>query len=142
LKMIDMVRVVRFCVVGGIAAVINLAVMYCFVTVMAFDTFVLRNIANVLSLVCGMSAAFILNRAWTWWDAKREAGTALVRQFLMFCSAATLGIALRIGSFGLIDYFWTISYLVNVTIGIGLAATIDFILYDHIVFIRGARDEV
>jgi putative flippase GtrA len=139
--MIEVIRVVRFCVVGGIAAVINLAVMYGFVDVMAFDTFVLRNIANGLSLACGMSAAFILNRAWTWSDAKRETGIALVRQFLMFCSSAALGIALRIGTFALMDYFWGIPYLINVTLGIGLAASVDFILYDRIVFIRGARDE-
>jgi putative flippase GtrA len=58
LKMIEVIRVLRFCVIGGIAAVINLAVMYSFVDVMAFDTFVLRNIANGLSLVCGIITAF------------------------------------------------------------------------------------
>jgi putative flippase GtrA len=44
-------------------------------------------------------------------------------------------VLVRIGLFGLLE-FYGLNYILNVCLGIGIAAIIDFILYDRIVFRR------
>lgn len=49
--------------------------------------------------------------------------------------AVLTGISIRAISFALFELF-RINYVLNVVIGIGLAATVNFILYDRFIFRR------
>jgi putative flippase GtrA len=78
---------------------------------------------------------FSISRFWTWKDAPRKQGKNLVAQFISFNLALLAGIVIRVISFAVFEK-WGIFYLLNVAIGIGMAAGIDFILYDRLVFRR------
>ena len=57
-----------------------------------------------------------------------------------FNLAALTGISIRIILFAILEK-WGVFYLLNVAFGIGLAATVDFIIYDKLVFKRPAYEK-
>jgi dolichol-phosphate mannosyltransferase len=96
---------------------------------------ILKNLANILSIEMSAVYNFSISRLWTWGDAPRKKGKSLVTQFISFNLALSAGIVLRIILFALFEQ-WGLFYLLDVAIGIGIAACIDFILYDKFVFKR------
>ena len=128
-------RIRKFLIVGFSAAAVNLGVMMLLVEVLGFTSFSLKNIANIVSIEISIAFNFTLSRFWTWGDAPRRQGKSLIGQFLLFNSAALTGVVVRIGLFGLLELYG-LNYILNVCLGIGTAAIIDFILYDRIVFRR------
>ena len=134
---IEYKRVQKFFVVGVSAAVVNLGSMALFVELLDFEGYFSRNLANVISMELSIAYAFMCNRLWTWYDAPRKKRAQLLGQFFLFHLAALTGALVRIGLFALLD-FCGLYYLFNVTLGIGVAAVIDFVLYDRIVFKRKA----
>ena len=128
-------RLKRFLIVGSSAAILNFALMILFVETLSFDTAVLKNIANVISIEVSVFYNFLLSRIWTWGDAPKRQGKGLVLQFISFNLAALSGIVARIIIFAALDSFG-VFYLVNVFCGIGVVATLDFILYDKLIFRR------
>lgn len=133
-------RIKRFLIIGFSAALVNLLLMALFVEVLGFKTYILKNIANVLAIEISITYNFIFQRAWTWKDAPKKVGNRLIAQFISFNLAAFTGIAIRIVFFAILEW-WGVFYLLNVVFGIGLAATVDFILYDKFVFRRTANDK-
>lgn len=128
-------RVKRFLVIGFSAAIVNLMLMILFVEVFKFNTYLLRNIANILSIEISIAYNFSLSRLWTWKDAPKKQGKRLIMQFIAFNLAALTGISIRAVTFAFLDLLG-VFYILNVIIGIGLAATVDFILYDKLIFKR------
>lgn len=128
-------RVKKFLIVGSSAAVVNFAVMIIFVEYFFFNTYLLKNIANVLSMEIGGFYNFILSRRWTWGDSPKKRGTDLITQFVSFNLAALTGISIRVIIFAILEKFG-VFYLLNLTIGIGLGALVNFILYDKLIFKR------
>ena len=115
--------------------------MYLFTDIFQMVELLQRNIANFLAILVGITTAFALNRKWTWHDSKKELGIALFQQYLLYCGAATAGALLRIVLFAFLDYFTALYYLINVVIGIGAAAILDFALYNRYVFRKGFVNE-
>ena len=132
---VEFMRVQKFVVVGVSAAIVNLGSMALLVELLGFENYFLRNLANAMSMELSIVYAFMCNRLWTWHDAPRKKGTQLLWQLLLFHLAALTGALVRIGLFALLD-FLGLYYLLNVTSGIGVAAVLDFVLYDRIVFKR------
>ena len=135
MKINDFKRVRKFILVGGTAAAVNLVLMALFVELLYFRSYFLKNVANVISMELSIVYAFICNRFWTWHDAERKKGKMFLVQFLFFNLAALLGVLIRFGLFAFFECYG-LYYLINVALGIGVAAIIDFILYDKIVFRR------
>lgn len=133
-------RIKKFLIVGGSAAIVNLAAMSLLVEILGFKTYLLKNIANMTSIEISIFYNFVFQRLWTWNDTPKKDGKNLMGQFFLFNSAALAGILIRIALFALLD-LTGLYYLFNVAFGIGVAASIDFILYDKIVFRRGALYE-
>lgn len=123
-------RLKRFLIVGSSAAIVNFALMIFFVEVLSFNTYVLRNIANAISIEVSVFYNFLLSRVWTWGDAPKRQGKSLVSQFILFNLAALTGIIIRIIVFAVLDKLG-VFYIINVFLGIGVAAIIDFILYHY-----------
>jgi putative flippase GtrA len=103
------------------------------IEILGFTSYLLRNLANILAIEISAIYNFCVSRLWTWRDAPRKHGLKLVPQFVSFNLALLAGIAIRVILFAVFDK-WGIFYLLNVAIGIGVAASIDFILYDKLVF--------
>jgi dolichol-phosphate mannosyltransferase len=128
-------RLKKFIVVGSSAAAVNFALMIFFVEVLSFQTYLLKNIANIISMETSVFYNFLLSRFWTWGDAPKKQGKRFILQFLSFNLAAIAGLSLRIVIFAVLDRF-DVHYIVNVFIGAGTVAVMDFILYDKLVFRR------
>jgi len=128
-------RLKRFLIVGSSAAILNFALMIFFVEALSFNTHVLKNIANAISIEVSVFYNFLLSRIWTWGDAPKRQGKGLVVQFISFNLAALTGILARIIIFAALDSFG-VFYLINVFCGIGAVAIVDFVLYDKLIFRR------
>lgn len=127
-------KALRFVVVGAVAAIINLVAMFLFAMQIGDNWAWQRNLSNFIALVIGTTVAFLLNRCWTWDDSPKKKGKNLFYQYLLYCSSAGLGAILRICLFAVLDSLTSVHYLVNVMIGIGAAAVLDFFLYSKFVF--------
>jgi len=127
-------RIGRFLIVGVTATGINMASMFILMEYLFSNGDMQYNAANFLSMSIGVFAAFTMNRHWTWRDVSTNRKTGIWRQFLLYCAAAGAGLILRIILFALLNHLAPIHYLVNVIIGIGAAAFLDFILYNRYVF--------
>jgi dolichol-phosphate mannosyltransferase len=128
-------RIKKFFLVGVAAALINLAAMVFFIEVLNFNTYLLKNIANLISIEISVVFNFSFSRYWTWRDAPKRAGTAFAMQFVSFNIAAMAGMAMRSIIFAALELIG-IHYIINVICGIALAAGLSFVLYDKIVFKR------
>jgi dolichol-phosphate mannosyltransferase len=128
-------RIVKFLIVGCSAALVNFLLMAFFVELLGFKSHFLKNLANILSIEMSAVYNFSISRLWTWGDSPRKQGKGLVAQFISFNLALLAGIVIRIILFAFFEK-WGLFYLLNVAIGIGIAACIDFVLYDKFVFKR------
>ena len=133
-------RIIKFLIVGGSAALLNFLLIAVFIEFFAFRSFFLKNIANILAIEICAVFNFSISRVWTWRDAPFKQGKSLMVQFVFFNLALLAGIVVRIILFAVFEK-WGIFYLLNVAIGIGIAARINFILYDRLIFKRGRFQE-
>jgi putative flippase GtrA len=129
-------RIVKFLIVGCSATLVNFLLISLFVEILGFKSYFLKNVANISAIEVSAVYNFSISRLWTWRDAARKQGKGLVAQFISFNLALVAGIVLRIILFAVLEK-WGVFYILNVAIGIGLAAGIDFVLYDRLVFKRG-----
>lgn len=128
-------RIKRFLIAGLSAALVNLFFMVLLVEVFGFTTYLLKNAANILSIEISILYHFLVSRLWTWYDAPRKKGKNLLGQFISFHVVNITGMIIRVIAFAVLETLG-IFYILNVTIGICLAAVISFFLYDRIVFKR------
>jgi len=128
-------RLKRFIIVGSSAAIVNFAFMIFFVEALFFNTYLLKNIANLISIEVSVFFNYLLSRIWTWDDALKRKGKGLIAQFIYFNLVALTGIFVRLIIFAILDKLG-VFYLVNVFCGIGIASILNFILYDKLIFER------
>jgi dolichol-phosphate mannosyltransferase len=133
-------RITKFLIVGCSAAAVNFLLITIFVELLGFNSYFLKNLANILAIEMSAVYNFLISRLWTWKDAPRKQGKSLLGQFISFNLALLAGIVLRVILFAVFEK-WGLFYLLNVAIGIGIAACIDFILYDKFVFKRGETQQ-
>ena len=131
-------RLKRFLLVGASAFIVNAALLVFFVETLGFASSLLKNVANVLAMELSIFYNFLISRMWTWGDAPRLQEGRLAAQLAAFNGAALAGVALRIVSFAALESR-QIHYLLNLTIGVVLAAALDFVLYDRLIFKRPVR---
>lgn len=126
-------RILKFLISGCSAAIINLGLFYILVACLQFNTKLLENVGNALSMEVSIIYNFILSRFWTWNDARKEYGPKLIKQCTLFHIAVGFSIVIRLIMFPILQFFG-VHYLVNAIVGIGTAAIVNYILYDRIVF--------
>lgn|SRR5208283_2540686 len=130
-------RINKFLIVGFSAAGVNFLFMILFVEAFGFKSYYLTNLANILAMEISIIYNFVHCRRWTWSDAPMREGSALIAQAGSFHLAALTGIVIRVILFAVMVK-WGVYYLVNVALGIGVAAVLNYVLYDKIVFKREA----
>ena len=128
-------RLTRFLLVGSSAFVVNAALMIFFVEALGFVSPLMKNIANFAAMEMSIFYNFLISRMWTWKDAPKKRQGRLAVQFVAFNLAALAGVMIRIASFAVMES-WQIHYMLNMTIGCGMAAVFDFVLYDRLIFKR------
>ena len=134
-KMAYKERIKKFLIVGCSAVVVNFLVIAVLIEIFGFKSYFLKNLANILAIELSTLFHFSISRLWTWKDAPRKQGRGLVGQFVSFNLAALTAIGFRAILFPILEK-WGVFYLVNVAIGIGVASSFNFILFDKLIFRR------
>jgi len=134
-KMAYRERIKKFLIVGCSAALVNFLIIAILVEILGFKSYFLKNLANILAIEISTLFHFSISRLWTWKDAPKKQGRGLVGQFISFNLAALTAIGFRAILFSILEK-WGVFYLVNVAIGIGVASSFNFILFDKLVFRR------
>jgi putative flippase GtrA len=133
-------RIIKFLIAGGSAALVNLLLITIFIELLGFKSYFLKNLANILAIEMSVVYLFSINRLWTWKDTPQKQGRSLLGQFFSFNLAYLAGIVIKVILFAVFEKLG-VFYLLNVAIGMGLAAGLDFILCDKFVFKRGLTPE-
>jgi len=91
-------RFLRFAVVGIIGAVVDFGIFN-----LLLVSLPIRAIwASAVSFIAAVISNFIINRYWTYPDAR---GKSFLRQFAQFSMVSAVGMGIRIGLFALLENF-------------------------------------
>ena len=124
---------IKFFLVSGSAVLLNLLLLYLLVTYCGLGSALGENIANVLSMEIAVIYNDFMSRAFTWQDRQKEYGLKLFYQLLKFHVTIGITLLLRIVLFFFLQMAG-IHYIINAVIGIALAAAINFVVYDTLIF--------
>lgn len=127
-------RITRFLIGGGIAAAVNLFLMFLFVDHLGFNTSVLRNFANAISIELSLIISFFIYRLWVWPGGNWNLKGILIRQLPLYHLSAGSTIIIRIFLlFPILDWIG-IKYTINTLFGIIIGATVNYVLSDNLIF--------
>ncbi|NER81242.1 MAG: glycosyltransferase [Leptolyngbya sp. SIO1D8] len=127
-------KVIRFLLGGGFAAAFNLFLIFLLVEFLGFNSSILRNVANILSMECSLIASFFIYRIWVWPGGSWKIKSLLFKQLPLYHLSAGLAISLRIFViFPFLDWLG-INYLINTVLGVFVSAGINYVLSDSLVF--------
>ncbi|NMG58586.1 glycosyltransferase, partial [Geitlerinema sp. P-1104] len=134
-------RAVRFLFGGGVAAAFNLLLMFLFIEVVGWDTTVLRNAANIISIELSLLFSFVIYRIWVWRGGTWRWREVLLRQLPLYHLSAGGSVVLRVFAiFPLLDWLG-VSYGVNTLVGVFVSAIINYIVSDRLVFRDRHRED-
>ena len=124
---------------GGAAALLNLGLIYGLITVIGWETPLLRNLANFVAIELSLVSSFFIYRIWVWpggsWRPKR----LLLEQLPLYHLSAGAALLLRVlVIFPMLDRLG-VNYLLNTLVGVAVGATINYLLSDRLVFNRPSR---
>lgn len=127
-------RVSKFILGGGLAAAFNLLLIYLMIERLGFNTPVLRNVANVVSIEISLLFSFFIYRIWVWPGGSWTVRSVLLRQLPLYHLSAGAAVITRIFFiFPLLDWL-KINYAINTLIGVLVSATINYLISDKLVF--------
>jgi len=127
-------RMTRFLIGGGVAAAFNLFLMFLLVDHLGFNTSLLRNFANAISIELSLILSFFIYRLWVWPGGNWNLKGILIRQLPLFNLSAGSAIIIRIFLlFPILDWIG-IKYTVNTLLGIIIGATVNYVLSDNLIF--------
>ncbi|OCR02056.1 glycosyl transferase [Oscillatoriales cyanobacterium USR001] len=134
LKKLFQQKLFKFLIGGGVAAIINLLLIFLMIEKLGFDTPALRNIANVVSIEISLLASFFIYRIWVWPGGSWTFREVLWRQIPLYhLSAGTAVIARIFIVFPLLDWL-KVNYAINTLVGVLLSATLNYLISDRFVF--------
>ena len=132
-------RITRFLLGGGLAAALNLVLIFLLVDNVGFDSAVLRNLANIISMEISLVASFFIYRIWVWPGGSWKIKLILFNQLPLYHLSAGLSILLRtLVIFPVLDWLG-VNYLINTLVGVLTSAAINYIVSDSIVFKKSDR---
>ncbi|MEL6399798.1 MAG: glycosyltransferase [Cyanobacteria bacterium J06626_4] len=129
-------KISKFLMGGGFAALLNLSLIYGLITLLGWNTPLLRNLANLVAIELSLIASFFIYRIWVWpggrWSPKR----LLLEQLPLYHFSAGAALILRVlVIFPVLDRLG-VNYLLNTLMGVAVGATINYVLSDRLVFNR------
>lgn len=134
-------KIFKFLLGGGIAAMINLLLIYFLIEWLEFNTPVLRNLANSLSIELSLLASFFIYRIWVWPGGAWTLREVLWRQIPLYhISAGTAVVARIFLIFPLLDRL-DVNYTINTLVGVLLSAALNYLISDRLVFKSSDSDQ-
>ncbi|QHG18332.1 glycosyltransferase [Nostoc sp. ATCC 53789] len=127
-------KILKFLLGGGLAAALNLALIYLIIEKLGFNTPFLRNIANVISIEISLIFSFFIYRTWVWTGGIWNIREVFLRQLPLYHVSAGVAVITRIFFiFPILDWL-RINYAINTLIGALLSASINYLISDRFVF--------
>ncbi|MBD2562952.1 MULTISPECIES: glycosyltransferase [Nostoc] len=134
LKKLFQPKILKFLLGGGLAAALNLVLIYLIIEKLGFNTPFLRNIANVVSIEISLIFSFFIYRTWVWTGGIWNIREVLFRQLPLYHVSAGLAVITRIlFIFPILDWL-KVNYAINTIIGALLSASINYLISDRFVF--------
>ncbi|MGH2412209.1 MAG: glycosyltransferase, partial [Microcystaceae cyanobacterium] len=134
LKKLFRQKVFKFLVGGGVAAVINLLLIFGLIEWLGFNTPTLRNVANAVSIELSLLASFFIYRIWVWPGGAWTVREVLWRQIPLYhVSAGTAVVARIFLIFPLLDWLG-VNYAINTLVGVLVSAALNYLISDRLVF--------
>jgi len=138
-KFLPSSKVIKFLAGGIVAAVINLLLLQYLIEFYGFDTPLLRNVANVLSIEAGLIAAFFIYRLWIWKSDEFALKTVLWVQLPLYHLAGGAALLARsLIIFPLLDW-GGMNYFLNTFVGMLAGTVINYVISDRVVFKTPAK---
>jgi dolichol-phosphate mannosyltransferase len=142
LKKLFRPKVLKFLVGGGVAALINVLLIYYLIEKLGFNTPVLRNVANGVSIELSLLASFFIYRIWVWPGGIWTLREVLWRQIPLYHVSAGSAVVARIFViFPVLDWLG-VNYAINTLIGVLVSAGINYVISDRLVFKQGKYSQV
>lgn len=127
-------KILKFLLGGGVAAIINLILIFWLIDILKFNTPFLRNVANAISIELSLLASFFIYRIWVWTGGNWTIKEILLRQIPLYHIAAGAAIFLRLFFiFPVLDWL-KVNYAINTLVGVLVGATINYVISDSLVF--------
>ena len=127
-------RLIKFLFGGGVAAAVNLLLIFILIEWLGFDTSFLRNIANIVSIELSLILSFFIYRIWVWPGGVWRLSEVLLKQLPLYHLSAGTAVLLRILIvFPILDKLG-VDYGINTLIGVLLSAIINYLISDRLVF--------
>lgn len=127
-------KVIKFLAGGIVAAAINLILMAYLVDEQGFNTPLLRNLANIISIEAGLIVSFFIYRTWVWKGVQFPWQKILLHQLPLYHLAGGSALLARtLIVFPLLDWF-RIDYILNTFIGMLIGTIINYVISDRVVF--------
>jgi dolichol-phosphate mannosyltransferase len=134
LKKLLQPKVLKFIVGGGVAALINLLLIFALIDLLGFNTPALRNVANIIAIELSLLASFFIYRIWVWPGGNWRIKEVLFRQIPLYhISAGTAVFARVLLIFPILDWL-KVNYAINTLAGVLVSATLNYWISDRLVF--------
>lgn len=134
LKQVLRQRVFKFLIGGGIAATFNLFLIFAMIEWMGFNTPLLRNVANTVSIELSLLLSFFIYRTWVWPGGVWTVREVILKQLPLYHLSAGTAVFARIFLvFPLLDWLG-INYQINTLIGVLVNAAFNYLISDKLVF--------
>ena len=134
LKKILQPKILKFLIGGGVAAVLNLLLIFLLIEKFGFNTPLLRNIANLISIEISLIFSFFIYRMWVWTGGVWTFREVILRQLPLYHISAGAAVIIRVFIlFPTLDWLG-VKYTVNTIIGVLLSASINYLISDRFVF--------
>ena len=127
-------KIFKFLIGGGITTCFNLALIFLLIDLWGWNTTLLHNLANAISIELSVLLSFFIYRLWIWNEELWEIKQVLFRQIPLFHVAAGSVVVARIlVLFPLLDFF-NINPEINTLFGGLFGAALNYLTSDRVVF--------
>ncbi|MDZ8027613.1 MAG: glycosyltransferase [Nostoc sp. DedQUE11] len=127
-------KILKFLLGGGLAAALNLILIYLIIEKLGFNTAFLRNIANVVSIEVSLIFSFFIYRSWVWTGGVWNLREVFLRQLPLYHVSAGAAVIVRVFLiFPILDWL-KVNYGINTIIGALVSASINYLISDRFVF--------
>ena len=120
---------IKFCIVGGIGVIVNLAVLYSVVELarpfIQVDTFFIL-LASTIAFMAAVTSNFFLNKLWTFKKSERIRPEKGIWQYLKFTLVCLAGLGVNLVVLYLLIEFMHLWYILAQLLAIIVAVSVNF----------------
>ncbi|WP_375514625.1 glycosyltransferase [uncultured Nostoc sp.] len=139
LKKLFQPKIFKFFIGGSLAAALNLLLIFLLIEKLGFNTPILRNIANIVTIEISLVFSFFIYRTWVWAGGIWNLREVFLRQLPLYHVSAGVAVIIRIlFIFPILDWL-KVNYAINTVIGALLSASINYLISDSFVFKTSAQ---